>query len=160
MGNFPSIMIRRTSGFTLVEIMVVVVIIGLLASLAIPAFQKAQKNSRYARFMSDVRVFAYAVETLYMESGVKPKDSSTGKLDDALADYVRAGFFTRESPIGGRWDVEADDSNIGLGVGVVGYNIDRADLTALDAKYDDGNLASGRLVEIVSNQRYYWVLEP
>lgn len=140
--------------------MVVVVIIGVLASLAIPAFQKAQKNSRYARFMSDVRVFAYAVETLYMETGVKPNDSGTGTLDEALAEYVREGFFTRDTPIGGRWDVEADDSNIGLGVGVVGYDIDRADLAALDAKYDNGDLSSGRLVEIVSNQRYYWVLEP
>lgn len=34
--------------FTLVEIMIVVVIIGLLAAMAIPAFEKVRQNSRSA----------------------------------------------------------------------------------------------------------------
>ena len=36
----------QNRGFTLVEIMIVVVIIGLLASMAIPAFQKVRTNSQ------------------------------------------------------------------------------------------------------------------
>jgi prepilin-type N-terminal cleavage/methylation domain-containing protein len=146
-------------GFTLVEIMITVVIIGLLASFAIPHFYKARMNASFARFMNDVRVFASAVEQLYLESGVKPTDTGTGTIQDELAEYVRAGFFTRESPIGGHWDVEADDSGIGLGVGVDGYTISRDELLELDKRFDDGNLQTGRLVEIVANRRYYWVIE-
>jgi general secretion pathway protein G len=153
-------MLRRRNGFTLVEIMIVVVIIGLLLTMAIPQFQKIRLNAKYSRFMSDVRVFAGAVETLYMESGVKPVDSGTGTIDPALAEYVREGFFTSPSPIGGRWDVESDDSGISLGVGVDGYTLTRDQLQELDQKYDNGDLSSGRLIEIVSNRRYYWVLEP
>ena len=37
---------KSNKGFTLVEIMIVVVIIGLLASMAIPAFQKVRTSSQ------------------------------------------------------------------------------------------------------------------
>ena len=149
----------RLKGFTLLEIMIVVVIIGFLATMALPFIQKARQNTQYARSMSDARVFAGAVETLYMASGVKPVDSGTGTIDPELAEFVRADFFTRDSPIGGRWDVEADDSGIGLGVGVDGYTISSEELLEIDNKYDNGDLSSGKLVEIVSGSRYYWVLE-
>ncbi|MFO7724541.1 MAG: type II secretion system protein [Oceanipulchritudo sp.] len=141
------------------EIMIVVVIIGFLATMALPFLRKARLNTQYTRFMSDARVFAGAVETLYMASGVKPVDSNTGTIDPELAEYVGEDFFTRDSPIGGKWDVEADDSGIGLGVGVDGYTISPEQLQELDAKYDNGDLSSGKLVEIVSGRRYYWVLE-
>ena len=148
----------KRKGFTLVEIMIVVVIIGLLAALAIPAFQKVRLEAKFSRFMNDVRVFSGAVETLYLETGLKPIDSNTGQMQAELREYVRMGFFTSPTPIGGRWDVEADDSGIGLGVGVVNYSISSSELQKLDSKYDNGDLKSGRLMEIV-NGRYYWVME-
>lgn len=150
---------RKVSGFTLLEIAIVVTIIGLLLSMAVPFFKKATLNAKYASFMSDLRTFAGAVETLYLESGSKPVDSNTGSISPELSEYVRENFFVRDTPIGGKWDVEADDSNIGLGVGVDGYTISQEDLAELDRRYDDGDLSTGKLVEIVSNRRYYWIIE-
>jgi len=46
----------RKAGFTLVEIMVVVAIIGLLAAIGIPSFQKAQSNTRTKACQNNLRI--------------------------------------------------------------------------------------------------------
>ena len=73
---------RTTSrrAFTLVEIMIVVVIMGLLAAMAIPAFQKVQQNTRVSRFASDLRTFAAGLDTMMLEVGALPGDPGTGSL--------------------------------------------------------------------------------
>src|SRR5690349_18133109 len=50
----------RAPAFTLVEIMVVIVIIGLLAALAIPAVRRSQRASQNTRVINDFRVFVQA----------------------------------------------------------------------------------------------------
>lgn len=62
----------RHHGFPLVEIMVAVVLIGMLAALAIPAFQRAQRASRNARVISDLRVFSQTFEIFNTQNGSWP----------------------------------------------------------------------------------------
>ena len=61
---------RPTRGFTLVEIMIVVVIIGILASLAIPGFQKMRVASQDKAVLNNARQLASAADQYYHESGV------------------------------------------------------------------------------------------
>lgn len=61
-------------GFTLVEIMIVVVIIGLLAAMAIPAFQKVRENAREKAVLNNLRQVASAGQQYLLESGADTVD--------------------------------------------------------------------------------------
>jgi type IV pilus assembly protein PilA len=60
----------HTRGFTLVEIMIVVVIIGLLAAMAIPAFQKVRQSSQDKAVLNNARQLAAAADQYFLENGV------------------------------------------------------------------------------------------
>jgi type IV pilus assembly protein PilA len=78
---------HNTKGFTLVEIMIVVVIIGLLAAMAIPAFQKVRTNSQDKAVLNNARQLSAGADQYYLENGV-----STVILSDLLGptSYVKA----------------------------------------------------------------------
>jgi type IV pilus assembly protein PilA len=61
---------NSNKGFTLVEIMIVVVIIGLLAAMAIPAFQKVRQSSQDKAVLNNARQLAAAADQFFLENGV------------------------------------------------------------------------------------------
>jgi type IV pilus assembly protein PilA len=61
---------HSTKGFTLVEIMIVVVIIGLLAAMAIPAFQKVRTSSQDKAVLNNARQLSAAADQYFLENGV------------------------------------------------------------------------------------------
>ena len=64
----------RRSGFTLVEIMIVVAIIALLAAIAVPSFLRARKRSQASKIINDLRLIDSAMDQYAIETAKKSGD--------------------------------------------------------------------------------------
>lgn len=78
---------KRNAGFTLVEIMIVVAIIGLLAAIAVPSFMKARETSQKNACINNLRQLSGASDEWAIENNASTGDAVP---DGALADFIKA----------------------------------------------------------------------
>ena len=75
---------RRDEGFTLIELMVVVLIIGILVAIAIPVFNTAKTNAQRRACFSNQRTLEGAANTFYAENAAAP-----GSVGVLVPDYLK-----------------------------------------------------------------------
>ncbi len=68
---------KLQQGFTLIELMIVVAIIGILAALAVPAYQDYTIRSKVSEAASMASVARTAVDVYYSENGTLPATTVT-----------------------------------------------------------------------------------
>jgi prepilin-type N-terminal cleavage/methylation domain-containing protein len=151
-------------GFTLIELAVVVSVIGILAALSIPAFQRSRDNTRIGALEHDLRLYEQEFDTFELENGYYPSSvSTTGVHPEGMTEQMSAAWKL-PSPIGGayRWvyTTESEPADRSAYIDIVHSTqypiaINPTRLTDIDQDMDDGDPATGSLRLIGENLRYY-----
>jgi prepilin-type N-terminal cleavage/methylation domain-containing protein len=139
--------------FTLVEVMVVVVIIGLLAALALPTYRHITMRSKMTAVVNDLRAFSTALVTYNLQNGKWPADTGPQVIPPEMAGALPKAF-TLKTPVGGVYEWDFDCSPNGfytkaavtiLGTSDYPLTDDVEQLEMIDREMDDGNLATGNI---------------
>ena len=134
--------------------MVVVVIIGLLAAIAIPAFQSVQEKSRASRMANDLHQIESAFQRFAIENGTWPPPNAPGLIPTGMAPYLPE-VYTQTTAAGGNF------SWSGPGARIYVANCPTAAaamMQRVDAILDDGDLTTGDFTQ-TSATFYAWQLK-
>ncbi len=126
-------------GFTLVEIMVVVVIIGILATFLIPATNKANEKTHSTVLVNDIEEYVNAFEFYYTENGDWPPNAGLNQIPTGMEDYL-PGKYTASTGPGAGYIWQGNKATLK----VQKPNSSLAVMVQIDERLDDGDLSSGR----------------
>jgi type IV pilus assembly protein PilA len=82
-------------GFTLIELMIVVAIIGILAAIAIPAYQDYTIRAKVSEPMTFLDAAKVSVSEFYQTVGSMPQDAAAAGFSTAPSQYVQTVSYTR-----------------------------------------------------------------
>lgn len=154
---------KKKNGFTLIEILLVVMILGLLAGIAMAKLSSHYDETRINTFVTNLKCFADAEIYYRNRTGELLEDSSSGEVPAGWADYIDTKKWLGGTPVGGVWDFEQGSDfagmSYGFGVHFDGTGETRGDdyMQKVDEIFDDGDLAEGAFQKI-ANDRYYYII--
>ena len=80
---------RNEKGFTLVELMVVVVIIGVLTAIAVPVYNNATSKAKLNAIAANLRIINGAISQYQMKKGDDPASTESDPSGGLEPDYIQ-----------------------------------------------------------------------
>ena len=106
-------MLKRSKGFTLLELVVVIAILAVLAGVAVPRFVNANMAARGSKILADMNACESAINIYYTKNGIFPADSKT-IVDSNLATWPKP-------PVGSALIKKHDNDELIVDVKATGY---------------------------------------
>ena len=141
------------SGFTLLELAVVVVIIGIITAIGLPAYQRIQRNTRFGALINDYRVLTSAFQQYSAVNAAWPAYAgATGDFPQGMEPYLRSTNWDQPTVFGGHYNWDRDVTHNGRVVkaAIAIYpaagrplTMTTAEMLVFDQRYDDGDLGTG-----------------
>ena len=126
---------KMQKGFTLIELMIVVAIIGILAAIAIPAYQDYTTRAKVTEAVNAMAPAKTSVSEYYISNGSMPAGAAQAGFNTTIqSKYVRFVTYARTNSSSGRLTVTitgtvgggttaAQDIDM-IGTGTAGQNVD------------------------------------
>jgi len=161
---------RRQKGFSLVELIIVVSIIGILASLATVALHKSRNRVRATALINDLRVYEETFSRYFAETqNYPPSESIKDDYPEGMSAYLPSSW-NAPTPIGGAYLYKIQSRNNPKNRQVYLLMRETPDSTAItttdailqivDDAIDDGNLDSGNFVRLSKKRVQYYLIKP
>ena len=93
----------KNKGFSLIELLMVVVILGILANFAIPMISDAKYKAQAAQVIADVNVIRVAAITHFADAGGYPRNTGWGSVPPDLIPSLPEGFSFQRGEVTYRW---------------------------------------------------------
>ena len=83
---------NRRRGFTLVELLVSMTVVGLLSAVAVPKYIDLKRRANTTRVIGDIQAVRVAVMTFFADSSYFPAEAGPGVVPPNMGKYLPIGF--------------------------------------------------------------------
>jgi type II secretion system protein G len=106
---------RRNAGFTLIEMMVVIAIIGVILAIAVPSFAAAGKKAQEKACLANLRLIEAQMENYHLDNQAYPlQDQGSPSTENIFEELVAEGYL-KEVPVepsGGTYTIQYSGSPV------------------------------------------------
>jgi prepilin-type N-terminal cleavage/methylation domain-containing protein len=115
---------RPRAGFTFVELLISMTIVGLLSSIAVPKYRAMKQRAQATNVLGDFQVIRVAALSFYSDSGYFPAEAAAGTAPANLGKYLPQGFSFRRDDWSLDYEHLPGSSQDGSLVGVAAATLD------------------------------------